>query len=108
MVRIVPAAASTNQRAVPDFRKRQLRIVFVAGVVSVAYIVCMVPMTMLYSLRLVGLKDDNPSVQSALVSLAMANTLVDPFIYGFGMGQTRKAIIKVIRRFLSICIFNSQ
>ena len=108
MVRIVPTAASTNQLAVPDFRKRQLRIAFVAGIVSVAYIVCMLPLAMMYFFQIVGLIDDNPTVQSALIGLAMVNTLADPFIYGLGMVQTRKAIIKVMRRFLPACIVHSQ
>ena len=107
MARTVPTAASINQSAVPNFRKRQLRIAFVAGIVSVAYIVCMLPLAMLYFFQLVGLTDKNPSVQSALIGLAMVNTLADPFIYGFGMAQTRKALIKVMKSCLPACIAQS-
>ena len=108
MVRIVPAAANTNQRAVPDFRKRQLRIAFVAGIVSVAYIACMVPMAIMFMLEVVGLTDNNPSAKATLVSLAIVNTLADPFIYGFGMAQTRQVLVRLLRRIFCTCVSPTQ
>ena len=102
--RVVPANMGSGRTELPDFKKKQIRIAFVAGVVSVAYIVCMVPIAMAYLIELVGVTGNTPSVKAALISLAMANTLADPFIYGFGMLQTRQLLIRKIKNILPSCL----
>ena len=108
MVQIIPNRAVANQRNVPSFRKRQLKIAFVAGVVSVAYIVCMVPVATMFFLELVGFAENKTTVKPALLSLAVVNTLVDPFIYGLGLTQTRQIIMRNLRSILPSCITRSE
>ena len=87
----------TNAELV-DFRKRQVKITFVASIVAVAYIVCMFPIAILHAYEWQhGDITDHP-LKFLLIALAMLNTLVDPVIYGFGVQDTRKLMWKNIRQ----------
>ena len=51
-----------------------------------------------FLLELTNVIENRPSAKKVLISIAMLNTLADPFIYGFGMIQTRKILIRIMKR----------
>ena len=92
--RVRPVNAFGNQAEMTDFRKRQLKITFIASIVAIAYIVCMFPMAIFYAYEWQhGIIMDN-NFKSVFASLVMVNTLIDPFIYGIGIQETRKLMLK--------------
>ena len=97
--RIQPSSSSSNQVEIENMRKRQIKVAIVASMVVLSYLVCMAPGT---SLIIIDLKS-KVSIQSFwkhkfTIALAMANTLLNPFIYGFGMLDTREAIVKEVKK----------
>ena len=80
-------------------RRRHLKLAFVASVVVVLYVVCMAPLALLVVYELISGGDDSVFVAKPIVSLlALANTLVDPFVYCLGMRDTRKILFKEVNR----------
>ena len=80
-------------------RRRHLKLAFVASVVVVLYVVCMAPLALLVVYELISGVDDSVFVAKPIVSLlALANTLVDPFVYCLGMRDTRKILFKEVNR----------
>ena len=106
MTRVIPAAAPSSRADLPDFKKRQMRIAFVAGIVSAAYIVCMVPLAIVLFLELLNHGNHISSAKAAALSLALVNTLADPFIYGFGLTQTRQILKRYMKSIVSPCCQN--
>ena len=100
IIQVAPSSDVGKLRDVATFRKRQIRIALVAAVVCIAYVVCMVPASMAFFLELTGLIDNHPGVKKVLISLMMLNTLADPFIYGFGIIQTRQILISIVNSVL--------
>ena len=96
---VMPATESS--RNVPDFRRRQMRIAFIAGIVAVAYIVCMMPFATVMFMATTRKMVIKPATEASILSLAMVNTIIDPFIYGIGMAHTRRILVKNIRNILS-------
>ena len=97
IMQVAPASDSSKIRTVATFRRKQVRIALVAGIVCIAYVVCMVPMSFNFSLELIGLVDNRPDIKKILVSIAMVNTLADPFIYGLGMIQMRQVLVSIVK-----------
>ncbi len=84
---------------VNDLRKRQLKISIVASAVVVLYVVCMCPLAF-YSI-LYGFDhytDVGSAFRLASLLVASANTFMDPFVYGLGMGDTRQAMKKELKK----------
>ena len=104
-----PAGAFGKHAEVADFRKKQVKVTFVASIVAIAYVTCMCPLAILYAWEWHhGLSNDT-RWRSFLFPLAMLNTLVDPLIYGVGIGETRKMILKNLkqaRELLVCCAWN--
>ena len=96
IIRVVPNSIGSRLRDIATFKKKQFRIAFIAGVVCMSYVICMVPMAINFFLELIGATDNNPSLKKILVSFAMVNTLTDPIIYGFGMVQIRRILIRKV------------
>ena len=97
IIRVVPSSVSSKLKDIATFKGKQFRIASVAGVVCMSYVICMVPMAINFFLELIGATDNNPSLKKILVSFAMVNTLTDPIIYGFGMVQTRRILIRKVK-----------
>ena len=94
LARATRVDAFGNQAEMADFRKRQLKITFIASIVAIAYIVCMFPVAIFYAYEWQhGIIMDH-NFKSVFASLAMVNTLIDPFIYGLGIEETRKLMLK--------------
>ena len=88
-------ALASNETEEPELRRRQIKVAFVAGAVVFSYLVCMLPTACLV------IADHFVRVPfnyiTLAVSLGMANTLLNPFIYGLGMLDTREAITKELK-----------
>ena len=91
-MKVNPHNVFGTQREKDDLMTRQLRLAFVASVVIISYIVCMCPVACLFVYLSFNPMKDLPSIKQALVILAMLNTFVDPFVYGFGMADIRQGI----------------
>ena len=97
IMQVAPSSDNSKLRTVAAFKKKQIRIALIASIVCIAYVVCMVPMSIAFLLELTGLIDNRPDIKKMLVSIAILNTLADPFIYGFGMMQTRQIFFRIAR-----------
>ena len=96
LTRIRPIASLRNRTHNVHFRMNQLKIASVASFVVLSYLMCMIPASAVIILDLCT----QVSVHSrnrVVVILAMANTAINPFIYGIGMLDTRQAIIRDLR-----------
>ena len=100
IMQVAPSSDNSKLRTVAAFKKKQIRIALIASIVCVAYVVCMVPMSIAFFLELTGLIDNRPDIKKILISIAILNTLADPFIYGFGMMQTRQILLRIVRSIL--------
>ena len=83
---------------IADFRKKQVKVAFVASIVVVAYIVCMLPMGCLSLYELIFGSISNYSLKSTLEKLLMVNNFADPFIYGIGTVDARRASLKSLKK----------
>ena len=107
--RVIPGASAPNPAEQRSFYK-QLRIATVTSIVFVSYILCMVPSSFLIIMtEFTGIWKPTHRRQILVISLGMANTLLNPFIYGLGMLDTKQAIkteINKIKTFVieKICI----
>ena len=93
-----PAGAFGNQAEMADFRKKQIKVTFVASIVAFAYVACMFPLAILYAWEWHHGVSSTSSWGPILIPLAMLNTLIDPLIYGIGIGETRKMIWKNMKQ----------
>ena len=94
LARVKPVGAFGKQAEMIDLRKRQVKITFVASIVAIAYIVCMFPMAIVHAYEWQNGMIKNNSMRSIINSFLLINTLIDPFIYGLGIEETRKLIWK--------------
>ena len=99
-IRIIPNPVSSNFISTNTFKKKQLRIAVVTGIVCAAYVGCMAPIAITYFLELTGLINNHPYEKTLIINIVMVNNLADPFIYGFGVAQTRHIFIRMVK---SIC-----
>ena len=98
LVRDRPPNDFGTQAELADFRKKQIKVAFVACIVAAAYVVCMLPLAVLYFCELVDGTPRPASLKTGLLALSLANTLADPFIYGIGTVDTRKLILKDLKK----------
>ena len=99
IIQVAPSSDSSKLRAVATFKQKQFRIALVAGIVCIVYVVCMVPLSMVFLLELTDVIDNRPGIKKVLIMNAMLNTLADPFIYGIGMIQTRRILFRILKGF---------
>ena len=94
-----PSSSTSDADEEERARKRQIKVAIIASSVVLSYLVCMLPsacMIVVYRFA----KPATPRYWKLIftISLAMANTLPNPFIYGFGMLDTREAIVKELKK----------
>ena len=77
-----------------DLRKRQIKVAFFASIVVVAYIICMLPMGCFSLYELIHGNVVYSSWKSVLEMLLVVNNFADPFIYGIGTVDARRAALK--------------
>ena len=94
-----------TQKEGRDLLKRQIKLAISASVVVILYILCMFPLSCLLLYHLLCPNNDSKNITPFFGALAITNTLVDPFVYGFGMADIREGIKKEYRK-LKNCIFS--
>ena len=97
LARVIPTATFGNQAEMADFRKKQLKVTFVASIVAIAYIVSMFPIAVVYAYEWQHGMIKNHPLRPLIVSMAMINTLIDPLIYGLLIEETRRLMWKNIK-----------
>ena len=93
-----PNSSFGTKAEMAGFRKRQMKITFVASIVAVSYIVCMFPIAVLSAYEWQHGPITNRLLKFALIAMAMLNSLLDPVIYGLGVRDTRRLMWKNIKQ----------
>ena len=75
-----------------------MKISFVASIVVLAYVISMLPVGCLSLVELINGNISSPNISAFLKGLSIVNNFADPYIYGLGTVDTRKAILKNLRR----------
>ena len=97
LAQVGPVTRSGREAEMADFRKKQIKVAFVASIVVVAYIICMFPMGCLSLYELIHGNVPYSSWKGNLQMLLMVNNFADPFIYGIGTVEARRAVLKNLR-----------
>ncbi len=82
-----------------DRRKAEMKVAIVASAVVGLYMICMCPLA--FYIISAGFDDTNNDVSAFRVisiMLLAVNTVADPFVYGFGMSDTRQKIMTELRK----------
>lgn len=96
--RVNPAGAVGEQAELADIQRRQLKVALMAGVVALAYTFCVIPSTFICLTEVVNGKPTEAPMRNLLTAALVANSAVDPFLYGFGIADTRRFIIRDLKR----------
>ena len=94
LIQVRPSRSFGKTAELADYRKCQLKVSIVASIVAIAFLVSMLPMSVaflyesLYEVKL-PLK-----MTGKMFTLAILNNLADPIIYGFGVRDTRRCLLK--------------
>ena len=98
LARVGPGTKFGREAEMADFRKKQIKVAFVASIVVVAYIICMFPMGCLSLYELIHGNIAYSSWKGNLEMLLVVNNFADPFIYGIGTVDARRAVLKNLRK----------
>ena len=92
-------AVSSSNRDESFAKKKQFKLAMVAGMVVLSYLMCTLPGACVI-LANQYIEPERRKIFRGLLSasLGMLNTLLNPFIYGLGMLDTRKAISRELRK----------
>ncbi len=102
LMRVNPGVggASVPVEDANNLRRDQMRVAIAASAVIVMYVVCMCPLAFYFMLFDVLEKTkEHETIGFICYLLALLNTFADPFVYGFGMSDTRQAIKRELRKF---------
>ena len=102
LARIGPGITFGSEAEISDLRKKQIKITLVASIVAIAYIVCMLPMGCLSLYELIWGTTASAPLKRVLERLMVLNNFVDPFIYGIGIADSRKAVLRTLKRIRDI------
>ena len=100
---VAPGRTFGVQLELADYRKKHVKVAAVAGIVALAFVFCMVPFAFISLYDMVTGATVSASVRKVCGYFVLCNTVLDPFIYGLGMTDTRKKIfgeVKKAREFL--------
>ena len=106
-----PAGAFGAQLELADYRKKHIKVAMVSGIVAIGFVVCMLPTASLFLYEIFTGSTVSTPVRQACFSFVTANCLIDPFIYGIGSADTRKAILRNLKKakqFIIIKSFSSK
>ena len=98
MIQVGPGAQFGCKAELFDFRKKQLKVTFVASIVVVAYIACMLPTGCFSFYELLMGRSSNSMLRGIVEKLLLLNNFADPFIYGMGTVDARKHVFKNLRK----------
>ena len=100
--RVRPGTMFASELEMADMRKKQMKISFVAGMVVFVYVISMLPLGCLSLVELINGNISSSKIRALLRALYFLNNFADPYIYGLGTVDTRKAIIKNLRKVKNI------
>ena len=93
------SAASPNPDGVQGKRRRQIKGAITSCVIVLSYLICMLPGACFLVINRYGDGSREGDLKLLfMIALGMLNTLLNPLIYGFGMMDTREAILKELRK----------
>ena len=96
---VQPECSSPSHESGRALRKRQIKTAMVASVVALSYLICMLPGACITIAKYYAKSTKTTGrTEMLLVGLGMLNTLLNPFIYGFGMLDTRQEIFKDFKK----------
>ena len=95
---VSPAGAFGEELELVDLRKKQIKVAFMAGIVAFAFVVCMIPLAVVFMYELASGALVSASFRGICISLSFTNGLVDPLIYGFGIADTRQKMFRDLKR----------
>ena len=96
--RIAPTGAFGVKLELFDYKRKQMKIAFMAGIVATAFVVCMIPLAIVFLYELLSDVTVSSSYRSVCLSLSLSNSFVDPFIYGFGVADTRRKMLRDFKK----------
>lgn len=99
-----PAEAFGMEAELADLRKKEMKIAFVVGIVVTAYMVCKLPMAILFLTEMIDGREFGLSTRAPLFCFSLLNNLIDPFIYAIGMLEMREALMKNFKRIKEMCL----
>ena len=96
--RIRPCSVAPSNSDEVYIRRRQIKGAIVSSIIVLSYLICMLPGAGMIIINRYG---DGPRdshlTKLFVIALGMLNTLLNPFIYGFGMMDTRKAMVRELK-----------
>ena len=95
---ISQAGAFGKQLELADLRKKQIKVAVMAGIVAFVFVACMIPLAVVFIYELARGSLVSDSTRGICISLSFTNGLVDPFIYGLGIADTREKIFRDLKR----------
>ena len=96
--RVNPGTMIGSDLEMADMRKKQMKISFVASIVVLVYMVSMLPIGCLSLVELINGNISSSNFRAILGGLSFVNNFADPYIYGIGTVDTRKGILKNLRK----------
>ena len=96
--RVRPETMVGAQHEMVELRKKQVKIAFVASIVVAIYIISMLPAGCLSILELTNEEVSSATIRGVLRGVTVLNNIADPYIYGLGIADTRKAVIKNLKK----------
>ena len=101
---VIPAGAFGAELELANYRKKHFKVAFMAGIVALAFLLCMIPMATIFLYELLTGEYVSASLRSACFGLSMCNSLADPFIYGFGIADIRRVIFREVKKLKQLLI----
>ena len=98
LARVGPATTSGSEAEIADLRKKQIKVSFVASIVVFVYVVSMYPAGFLSFLKLINRNLASERIERISRALICVNNFADPFIYGIGIVDSRRAVLKNLRK----------
>ena len=98
-----PGTIHGRKTEAADYRWRQIKVTFVASIVAITYMVCMFPLSCLSIHELVSCSNSYSLVHYTVRVLAVANNFINPYVYGFGIADLRKALLKKVKSSINAC-----
>ena len=98
---VLPAGTFGAKLEVAHYRKKQLKVAFMAGIVAFVFIICMLPLAVVLLYELLSGETVSSPKRDICMALSCCNAVADPFIYGFGVADTRQKIFKDLKKLTS-------
>ena len=95
---VIPVGAFGAELELAHYRKKHFKVAFMASIVAFAFILCTIPLAVLFLYELLSGGYVSSPTKSICIALSICNSLADPLIYGFGMADTRQMIFRSLKK----------